>query len=103
MTEVRGDIVLSFPAQPTNLRIARLTAALSQMTTSSVPSWPGAGYLTAPSRLTSMWRYIRCRLSELSPTVTGRSRRYGLGNTVWGAASRNLQPPLDVAERPRIR
>jgi serine/threonine-protein kinase RsbW len=27
MTEVRGDIVLSFPAQSTNLRIARLTAS----------------------------------------------------------------------------
>jgi hypothetical protein len=27
MTEVRGDIVLSFPAQATNLRIARLTAS----------------------------------------------------------------------------
>lgn len=27
MTEVRGDIVLSFPAHTTNLRIARLTAS----------------------------------------------------------------------------
>ncbi len=27
MTDVRGDIVLSFPAQTTNLRIARLTAS----------------------------------------------------------------------------
>jgi serine/threonine-protein kinase RsbW len=27
MTEVQGDIVLSFPAQSTNLRIARLTAS----------------------------------------------------------------------------
>ena len=27
MTDVRGDIVLSFPAQSTNLRIARLTAS----------------------------------------------------------------------------